>query len=300
MTFLPLWAFATIAAAAAQTARNAMQRHLTASLGTLGATLVRFLYGLPFACLFLTLVIAYSGAVPPAPSAAYLAQVVIASLCQIAATALMLAAMRLTAFSITIAYTKTEPVLVALFGFIVLGEQLGALPLFGIVMATAGVIVMSQVRGSDLARHLAAKPALLGIASAAMFAGAAVTFRSAILTLDSGNELMRATTTLVWAQLFQSIMLGGWLLAFDRAVVVATVRAWRESVFAGGMGALASQFWFLGFALTSAANVRTLGLVEVLFAQVVSRRLAEATSPRQIAGIVLVVAGVVVLIAGHR
>ena len=44
-----LWIPITIWAAFAQTLRNAAQRHLTAELGTLGATLIRFLYGLPFA-----------------------------------------------------------------------------------------------------------------------------------------------------------------------------------------------------------------------------------------------------------
>ena len=39
---------------------------------------------------------------------------------------------------------------------------------------------------------------------------------------------------------------------------------------AGFMGAFASQFWFLALALTAAANVRTLALVEVLFAQAVA------------------------------
>ena len=48
-----LWIPITIWAAFAQTVRNAAQRHLTAELGTLGATLVRFLYGLPFAGLWL-------------------------------------------------------------------------------------------------------------------------------------------------------------------------------------------------------------------------------------------------------
>ncbi|GAB5374846.1 MAG: EamA family transporter [Acuticoccus sp.] len=299
MTFLPLWALATIAAATAQTARNAMQRHLTASLGTLGATLVRFLFGLPFAILFLVLVVAFTGHLPPAPSLAYLAQVLAASAFQIAATALMLAAMRLTTFSVTIAYIKTEPVQVALFGFLILGERLGGLSLAGIVVATVGVIIMSQVRGADLARGLAARPALFGLAAAAAFAGAAVVFRSAILTLESGDALMRATTTLVWSQALQSLMLVGWLFVFNRSVVVATVRAWRQSLFAGAMGALASQFWFLGFALTSAANVRTLALVEVLFAHFVSRRFAEETTPRQYAGMAMVVVGVGALIAGH-
>ena len=37
-------------------------------------------------------------------------------------------------------------------------------------------------------------------------------------------------------------------------------------------GALASQGWFLAFALETAARVRTLGLVEILFAQVLARQ----------------------------
>ena len=36
---------------------------------------------------------------------------------------------------------------------------------------------------------------------------------------------------------------------------------------AGLLGALASQFWFIAFALTTAANVRTLALVEVMEAE---------------------------------
>ena len=43
----------TLLAAAGQTARNAMQRELTAALGTVGATHVRFLFGFPFALMFL-------------------------------------------------------------------------------------------------------------------------------------------------------------------------------------------------------------------------------------------------------
>ncbi|MCF3932642.1 DMT family transporter [Acuticoccus sp. M5D2P5] len=299
MTFIPIWVLTTLAAAAAQTARNAMQRHLTATVGTLGATLVRFLYGFPFSVLFLILAVGVTGEAVPGPSGLYIAQVVFASACQIAGTALMLAAMRITSFSITVAYTKTEPVLVALFGFMVLGERLGAVSITGIVVATLGVMVMSQVNGTTLVRSLAARPALFGLASAASYAAAAVVFRGAILSLDDGSGLIRATTTLVWALASQCVMLGGWLLIVDRRAVIATLVAWRQSVFAGGMGALASQMWFIGFSLTSTANVRTLGLVEVLFAQLVSRRLAEVTTPRQIIGIVMVVAGVGALLVGH-
>ncbi len=42
------WIVFTVIAAAAQTARNAMQRDLIRDLGTAGATHVRFLFSLPF------------------------------------------------------------------------------------------------------------------------------------------------------------------------------------------------------------------------------------------------------------
>jgi drug/metabolite transporter (DMT)-like permease len=63
------------------------------------------------------------------------------------------------------------------------------------------------------------------------------------------------------------------------------------------MGASASEFWFLAFALTSAANVRTLGLAEVLFAQAISYFIfKQATTRREALGMSLIVAGVALLI----
>ena len=56
-----LWIALTVGAALAQTFRNAAQRHLTASLGTLGASLVRFLYGLPFTLAWVATVGAWGG-----------------------------------------------------------------------------------------------------------------------------------------------------------------------------------------------------------------------------------------------
>src|SRR5262245_37221821 len=67
--------------------------------------------------------------------------------------------------------------------------------------------------------------------------------------------------------------------------------------FAGFMGALASQFWFLAFALATAASVRTLALVEVLFAQAISRfAFGQRTSLQEGAGIVLIVIGVILVL----
>jgi drug/metabolite transporter (DMT)-like permease len=91
-----------------------------------------------------------------------------------------------------------------------------------------------------------------------------------------------------------------WLLATNRRALWGSLGEWRASLLAGFLGALASQFWFMAFALTTAANVRTLALVEVVFAQVVSHRfLAQATARRELAGMALIVGGVALLLWGQ-
>ena len=68
---------------------------------------------------------------------------------------------------------------------------------------------------------------------------------------------------------------------------------------AGFMGALASQFWFLAFAVESAARIRTLALVEIFFAQLLSRTLfKQGVTLREGLGIALIVAGVIWLLRG--
>src|SRR5688572_24787399 len=117
-----LWVVFTLIGAIGQTARNAMQRELTASLGTVGATHVRFLFGFPFALLFLGGVAAVSSAGLPKPNLLFCAWIIVGALSQILATALMLNAMRQRSFVVATAYIKTEPVQVAVFGLVFLGD----------------------------------------------------------------------------------------------------------------------------------------------------------------------------------
>jgi drug/metabolite transporter (DMT)-like permease len=291
-----LWAVFTIIAAAAQTARNATQRELTASLGTVGATHVRFLFGFPFALIFLAGVMVASGQVLPRPPFVYWPWVIGGALAQIAATALMLAAMNDRSFVVVYAYIKTEPVQAALFGLLFLGDAVTPAITAAIVIATTGVVLMALKpdTSSDL------RATLLGLAAGGMFAFSAVGFRGAILSLGLSSYVMAATFTVAVGLLLQAVLLSGYLWLRDRKVLGAIARAWRPSLFAGLLGALASQFWFLAFALATAASVRTLALVEVLFAQAISRFVfKQATSPREAVGIALIVAGVVLLIWAH-
>lgn len=346
-----MWAVFTLIAAAAQTVRNAAQRELIGKLGTVGATQVRFLFGCPFALAFLLAILA-TGAPLPRPGAPFWPWLLVGALAQIAATALMLAAMARRSFVVAVAYIKTEPVQVALFGLVFLGDALSPIMAAAIVIATAGVVLMSAGRttedkgrktegrrettenrrettkpqagtgtlpqtwkaASDDRRFsdthaplfagrllsLVLRPssaALIGLAAGACFAASAIGYRGAILSLGDPNYAMAATLTMASGLLLQSVLLTLYLRLREPAVLSAIMRAWQPSLFAGFMGALASQFWFLAFALATAASVRTLALVEVLFAQAISRfAFRQPTAPREAIGIVLIIAGVALLI----
>ncbi len=294
-----LWIPFTLIAAAAQTARNAMQRELTATLGTVGATHVRFLFGFPFAVLFLIGVLTVTGSDLPKPSLIYWPWITLGFVAQIAATAMMLSAMSSRSFVVTTAYIKTEPVQTALFGLILLGDKVTPMLAIAILVATSGVVMMSFKPG--VAQEGGYRPTVMGIVAGGMFGLSAIGYRGAILSLDLGdNYVLAATFTLAVGLVLQAASLSAWLAWRDMAVMKAIFRAWKPSIMAGFMGAFASQFWFLAFALTTAASVRTLALVEVLFAQGISKFIfKQPTTVREGLGIVMIVIGVVLLIWAH-
>ena len=289
-----LWIVFTLVAAAAQTLRNATQRHLTAALGTAGATQVRFLFGVPFGLLFLLSALLATSAPWPQPDGIYWGWILLGGLAQTAATALMLTAMNDRSFVVVYAYIKTEPVQVALFGLILLGDKVTLPMAVAILIATAGVLIMSQ-RPHSLRDGV--KPALLGLAAGAMFGLSAIGFRGAILTLTDTGYIMAASFSVVMGLALQAVLLSVYLWLRSPGVMAAIMREWRPSLLAGFLGAFASLFWFLAFALATAASVRTLALVEVLFAQAISVfGFRQRTTAREALGIVLIVIGVALLI----
>jgi drug/metabolite transporter (DMT)-like permease len=292
-----LWVAFTLTASAAQTARNVMQRELTGALGALGASQVRFLFGLPFAVVFFVGLRLSTGVVAPAMTPAALGFIVMGALAQIGGTALMLAAMRERSFVVVVAFTKTEAAQVALYALLFLGETPTVRLVGAIALATIGVFLMAG-SGAEAARA-GWRPIAMGLVSATFFAFAAVGFRGAVTRMETPSIAMAATTVLVAGLAIQTAVLLVWLALFDRAGLRAILALWRASLFAGFMGALASQLWFVAFALTDAARVRTLALVEVLFAQAASLKLfRERPSGREWLGMALIVAAAAVLIGG--
>jgi drug/metabolite transporter (DMT)-like permease len=289
-----LWIVFTLIAAVAQTLRNATQRRLTATIGTAGATQVRFFFGVPFGLLFLFAAVIATKESLPTPGGIYWAWILLGGLAQTAATALMLAAMNDRSFVVVYAYIKTEPVQVALFGLVLLGDKVPLPMAVAIAIATVGVLIMSYRPGAS---REGLKPALLGLAAGAMFGLSAIGFRGAILTLSDTSYVMAASYSVVMGLALQAVLLSVYLWLRNPGVMTAIMREWRPSLLAGFLGAFASLFWFLAFALATAASVRTLALVEVLFAQAVSVfGFKQRTTRKELLGIALIVIGVALLV----
>jgi drug/metabolite transporter (DMT)-like permease len=297
LSITTLWIPFTLIASLGQVARNAMQRSLTAKLGTWGATNIRFLFGFPFSLVFLAVVLLASGDHLPWPPASFWPWLLLGALSQILATGLMLLAMTDRSFVVTTAYLKTEAIQTAIFGFVFLGDPLTVMKLVAILIATIGVVVTALRPGGDKG-FAELKPTVTGLVAAASFALSAVGFRGAIIAIDGVSFVTAASYTLVWGLFLQTLVLTIYLLSRAPGVLKAILSLWRPSMLAGFTGAFASQFWFLAFALTAAANVRTLALMEVLFAQAVSYySFKQKVSLREMFGIVLIVGGVALLIA---
>ena len=297
LTIASLWIPFTVIAALGQVVRNAMQRSLTKPLGTWGATNIRFLFGFPFSLLFLGVVLVATGDHLSNPPTVFWPWLLLGALSQIVATGLMLLAMNDRSFVVTTAYLKTEAIQTAIFGFVFLGDHLTWLKVLAIVIATVGVIITALRPGGEKS-FAELKPTMTGLVAAAAFALSAVGFRGAIINVPGVSFVTSASFTLVLGLFVQTLVLTIYLLLRAPKVLQSILALWKPSMLAGFTGAFASQFWFLAFALTAAANVRTLALIEVLFAQAIAYySFKQPIAPREIFGIALIVVGVAVLVA---
>jgi drug/metabolite transporter (DMT)-like permease len=281
-----LWIPLTVGAAALQVARNALQRGLLAPAGPWGATLVRFLFGLPFSTLFVAAALWLNPGARPVFSAGFWLACVAGGAAQIGGTAALLISMRRSSFALGTVFQQSGIPLAAVIG-LAFGDHLSLARWAGLGLVAAALAVLGWPRGRPM--HWSSAP--LGLAAGGGFALASNAYRQGALGLDGAHPFLAAQITLVVVQVFQSAALVIWLTAADRAALIAAVRSWRSSLGAGFFGAAASGLWFTAFALAPAGPVRAVGVVEAPIAAVVGRRMfAERLEAWQwLAGLVVAI-----------
>ena len=294
---MELWIPITFAAAFLQNLRTALQQQLTSVLDATEASYVRFCYAVPFAWMYLAVLI-WVGFRPPELSWDFAGHVLIGAVCQILGTVALIRSFQTRNFAVGTAYSKTETVQAALFAAVIMGESMNPVALTGILVSLLGVVLLSTPEGWRALLHLGPGPALwYGVGAGAGFGISAVLYRGASLSLPSGDFLVRASITLVAATTIQTVGMGVYLFLRNRNSLRLVGQVWKRGVWVGLAGMLASAGWFTAMTLERAAYVRALGQVELLFAFFVTLVIfREKVRMSELLGAAAVIFGLVLLL----
>ena len=298
---MELWIIITIAAAFFQNIRSTFQKYLKETVGTTGATFVRFGYGVPFAFIYLVLLQQVFETNTPEFTSNFWLWVSIAAMAQIAATVLLLQTFAYRNFVVGSAYSRTEPAQTALFALVLFGEALSLGGIFAILISTIGVILLSVARTElttkSLLSALASPAAVLGLASGTLFGLAAVGYRAATQGLLHDLFLMRSATTLCVAISLQTVVMLIWIFWKEREEFSKIVAAWKPALLVGFTGATASFGWFTAFTLQQAALVKVVAQIEMIFTFASAVFFfKESINRSEIAGCLLIITGIIMLI----
>jgi drug/metabolite transporter (DMT)-like permease len=299
---MPLWIPITVSAALFQCWRTAMQQKLRNLLSVNGAGFVRYLYGAPAAFVLFIGVLIGTGLPIPAPNLAFLCYCAATGLLQILATNLLILSFGYRNFAVGTAYSKTETAQSAIVALIVLHEVLRPLAWLGICIGLAGVMTLSFVgrgmRPAELARATVQPAALAGLRAGFLFAFTTVFIKLANQALSGPSLFVRALFVLVVTNTLQVLMQGGFLAWREPRELRKAFTTWRSSSWVGTLSAMGSACWFTAFALAPVGLVRSVGQVEIVFTLLFSRFYLKETLRRgDVAGLVLVVGGVLLIVA---
>jgi len=301
---MELWIPLTIAAAFFQNIRSAMQKHLKGKLSTLGAAYVRFIYALPIALIYCFMVLQLTDSPAPAINSNFLFYSLTGGICQILFTVFLLWLFSFHNFAVGTTISKLETVMVALFGLMLLGDQLTPPVVVAIAISAFGLIILSAGQARlgliGLLRGLWRLPTLIGLVCAAWLGASVVLFRAASLSLGLDSFMLSAAFTMTIVLLLQTVLMGTLLVFREPDQLRKLLLHWRPAMLVGISGGLASIGWFSAFTLQNATYVRALGQIELLFTFAATLLFfREKVSLQEIIGIVLITASImVILLAG--
>ncbi|SIN82192.1 DMT family transporter [Vannielia litorea] len=291
-----LWIPFALAAALIQAMRFMVQKQMAqAGLTATGATWARFLYSLPMIWLALWAMVSLRGMSLPELGERFWLWAAIGGSSQILATVFTVMLFARRNFAVGITLRKSEVLLTAAVGWALLGETPGWAGLAAMVLGMVAILMLSGTGGK---LRLDGPSAALGLGAGLFFAFSGVGYRAATLEVGTSDILLRPALALGCVVILQNLLMLAWLLARDRGEIFRVLAAWRPGLAVGITSFGGSFCWFAAFALQSAAIVFAVGQVEVLFSMIIGARVfSERLAPREFAGIALLIASVIALVA---
>ena len=272
-----VWILAAIFAAACQTARSAFQKNMISKLGDYGAAYIRFCYALPFTCFIWLFWINIPGNSIPTLSNYSITLCFLGSIFQVLFTYVLMKVFSHKSFAAGIAFSKTEVILIALLETLILSVIFSLPIMLGILLGVISVLLLSYAKKADsfldtiktLFKSITSFGTLIGLLSGLLLAGSVVTFRMSIISVE-GPLLDKSLFISFIAIIFQTIIVGFYMFVFKREQLKAVFKFWKPSLPAGLCGTGATFGWFVAFGLATAAEVRAVGQIELIFSILIS------------------------------
>ena len=287
-----LWIIVTLCAASFQTIRFTLQKILAdGNLSPLGATYSRFIFAAPWIVLFSLIFLLLTNVSIPDLESQFLLFAVGGGLAQILATVCVILVFKSRNFAVGITLKKTEVILTALVGLILIGEGVSTISMFLICLGGAGVFFLSKkVSSVDRSNFsILNKSAVYGLLSGLLFAISAVCYRSATLSVVSDLVYLRAGFTLLIVILSQSFVMTIWLALVEPGQIKLVWLERKKGFWVGVTSLGGSFFWFTAFTLQNAAYVKAVGQIELIFSLLITTLFfKERILNREILGMLLI------------
>lgn len=297
---MELWIPITIGAATAQTIRFMLQKRLKGmALSTAGATFARFIYSSPLVVVIAILYATVSNQGRPDVPAAFWPYMLAGGTSQILATMCVVALFSHRNFAVGITFKKTEVLLSALFGFIILGDTFTATTIAAMLIGLLGVLLLSDPPDGVGPWHQRVfnRATALGLGAGILFGISGNGYRGASLSLGDGDVFYRAIVTLAFVTVFQTTAMALWLMWRERGEVMRVLAAWRVAGLVGLTSMIGSICWFTAFTMQNAAYVNAVGQIELLFSLMIGAFVfGEKIGTREWQGLVLLTISIVVLV----
>jgi len=293
------WIIFTISGAFFQNLRSSLQKKLNKDLSTVASTYVRFAFALPFAILIFFLNFGNFEIISKIlKQTDFIYLTTIASIFQIIFTFTLLYLFNFSNFVVGTSLSKTEVVQVAIFEYFLLKDKLNVFGIFGIIIATVGVIIISIKDLKLFFSNFFSKTTFIGLLTGLFLGLSVVFFRAAALSLeDFSSNFDKAIITLFFGLIIQTFLISIYLLVYERSEFRKFRNNKLESCLAGLTGFLATLSWFFAFTFIQASFVRALGQVEIFFSFVSSKYFfKEKITKIEIIGIIIFVFGVTIML----
>jgi drug/metabolite transporter (DMT)-like permease len=298
-----LWIASAIVAAFFQALRLAALKQLNQKLSIMATSYARVVFALPFLIGFQLAIMAASGQPPPASDLRFQAYSAAAAIFQFIGTTWTVRLFQLGSFAVGSMLSKTDVLMTAIFGSIFFAQVISltgwiaiVVTLGGVMMIAAGRMPASGIRGArpGLGEIAFGPSTRIGLLSGGSFALSYLSIREAILALGPGvPPLMTSAYTATMMTAWSALLLGVWILLFERKSLRGIRQTLRLCLFLGVFSALGSSFWFFATALANAAYVAAVAQVQVIYTLAISWfYFRERIGWLELAGIIALVAGI--------